>query len=212
MNKILISFAALMLVASPAFAAPNADMEKVVMTAPSVPSKGASQVVSGFYSTLVSAMKSGKSFDARAAQMKPAIERAFNLKDMMRTAAGPGWIKASPEQQAKLVSAFRSFSVANYASQFKAYDGEKFEVKGEEATGQGDVIVKTVLTSGSDTHELNYLMRRGPQGWQIVDVYLNGTISEMASRRSEFSSVLREQGPDALQKMLDQKSQTLANS
>ena len=41
---------------------------------------------------------------------------------------------------------------------------------------------------------LNYLLRDG----RIVDIYLTGTISELASRRAEFTALLREGGPEQL--------------
>jgi phospholipid transport system substrate-binding protein len=41
------------------------------------------------------------------------------------------------------------------------------------------------------------MRKTGPE-WKIVDVYLDGTISELASRRAEFTSILKSGGPDAL--------------
>jgi phospholipid transport system substrate-binding protein len=54
-------------------------------------------------------------------------------------------------------------------------------------------------------------MRNGAGGWQIIDVYLSGTISELATRRSEFSSVLRQRGPDALVALLQQRTAKLSS-
>ena len=33
-------------------------------------------------------------------------------------------------------------------------------------------------------------MRRGGAGWRVVDIYLNGTISQVAVQRSDFRSLL----------------------
>ena len=41
-------------------------------------------------------------------------------------------------------------------------------------------------------------MRKTGPDWKVVDVYLDGTISELASRRAEFTSIMRAGGPDAL--------------
>jgi phospholipid transport system substrate-binding protein len=46
-------------------------------------------------------------------------------------------------------------------------------------------------------------------GWQIVDVYLAGTVSELATRRSEFSSVMRRGGAEALVDALQKKTAQL---
>jgi phospholipid transport system substrate-binding protein len=52
---------------------------------------------------------------------------------------------------------------------------------------------------------LNYLMRQGDGKWQIIDVYLSGTISELATRRSEFTSVIRRDGAQGLLQLLDRR-------
>ena len=60
--------------------------------------------------------------------------------------------------------------------------------------------------------ELNYLMRDGDAGWQIVDVFLKGTISELATKRSEFSSVLRRDGAGALVQLIQTRADDLKKS
>jgi phospholipid transport system substrate-binding protein len=52
-------------------------------------------------------------------------------------------------------------------------------------------------------------MREGDAGWQIVDVFLQGTISELATRRSEFSAVLRRDGPEALVQLIQRRAEDL---
>jgi phospholipid transport system substrate-binding protein len=60
--------------------------------------------------------------------------------------------------------------------------------------------------------ELNYLLRQTPQGWKIVDVYLDGSISELARRRAEFASIMRSHGVDGLIALLKKKNEELAGS
>jgi len=43
-------------------------------------------------------------------------------------------------------------------------------------------------------------------------VYLNGTISELATRRSEFSSILRDRGVTGLITALDKKTELLSGA
>ncbi len=197
---------------APAAAVQKSMQQKVVLNPGPSTGRSASDVVRDFYGTLVNVMKDGSNlqFQGRYEKLRPAVARAFNAQDMMRMASGPSWVKVAPGQQSRLVNAFIDFSAANYASQFKSYDGEKFEVVGEKkGSNANEVIVETRLSSGSETHDLNYLMRKGNGGWKIVDVYVNGTISEMATRRSEFGSVLRTNGPDALFDLLSQRSRAM---
>jgi phospholipid transport system substrate-binding protein len=46
--------------------------------------------------------------------------------------------------------------------------------------------------------------------WQIADVFLNGTISELAIRRSEFASIRQRQGVDGLIAELIRKADLLS--
>ena len=54
-----------------------------------------------------------------------------------------------------------------------------------------------------------YLMHRVPGTWRITDIYLGGTISQLAVRRSEFSSVLVQAGPKGLLQRLAEKTKKL---
>jgi phospholipid transport system substrate-binding protein len=60
--------------------------------------------------------------------------------------------------------------------------------------------------------QLNYLMREAEAGWQILDVFLKGTISELATRRSEFSTVLRRGGAQALVQLIQNRAADLKKS
>jgi phospholipid transport system substrate-binding protein len=52
-------------------------------------------------------------------------------------------------------------------------------------------------------------MRNTGNGWKIIDVYLNGTISELASRRAEFGAILRSGGANALVSALTKQGDKL---
>jgi phospholipid transport system substrate-binding protein len=62
--------------------------------------------------------------------------------------------------------------------------------------------------NGEPVH-INYLMHQSGNGWQIADVYLNGTITELATRRSEFSGILKAQGINGLIAALNSKATSL---
>ena len=52
---------------------------------------------------------------------------------------------------------------------------------------------------------LHYRLRRNGGRWHIIDVYLNGTVSELALRRSEYTTVMKREGFDALVAELEVK-------
>ncbi|HEY1764659.1 MAG TPA: ABC transporter substrate-binding protein [Opitutaceae bacterium] len=173
------------------------------------------QVAQGLCDALIASMKSGAAagFAARKSALEPEIRRAINLPLMTRIVVGPPWRSLTPEQQQDLTAAFSDFSISTYANQFSGYSGQSFAVD-PKATPQasGDVIVRTTLKTGDpEPVKLDYLMRQISGEWKIIDVYLNGTISQLAARRSEFGSVLRNSGPSALIEMLKKKSAELSS-
>ncbi|MFC7541974.1 ABC transporter substrate-binding protein [Siccirubricoccus deserti] len=113
----------------------------------------------------------------------------------------------SPDQQQALATAFADWSIATYADRFDGYSGERFETLGESPLANGDRLVRTRLVRPNDAPvQLNYLLRQAGGGWRIVDIYLTGTISELASRRAEFTAILRDGGPAKLLAELRQRT------
>ena len=172
------------------------------------------QTASSFYDALLGAMKQGPTlgFGGRRQLLDPEIRRDFNLPLMTRLVVGPPWRSLLGDQQQALVDAFSDFSIATYANRFRDFSGERFVVD-PTATPlpSGDVIVHTKLFTGDgETVQLDYLMRENSGRWRIIDVFLTGTISELAARRSEFSSVLRQGGADALIELLKKKTAELS--
>jgi phospholipid transport system substrate-binding protein len=172
------------------------------------------QTARSFYDALLGAMKQGPTlgFGGRRQMLDPEIRRDFNLPLMTRLVVGPPWRSLAGDQQQALVDAFSDFSIANYANQFREFAGERFVVDpAATPLPSGDTIVRTTLfTSDGKTVQLDYLMRENSGHWQILDVFLTGTISELAARRSEFSSVLRQGGAAALIELLKKKTAALS--
>jgi len=138
----------------------------------------------------------------------PAITAAFDLATMTRLAVGAPWRNFSPEQKAAVQEAFTRFIVADYASQIKDYSGESFVVDPQttpEARGGGEIVKTRLLQPGGRTVNINYLVRGG----RVIDVYLNGTISDLATRRDEFASLIASGGAEGLLKRLQERTQSL---
>ena len=170
--------------------------------------------IESFYETLLAVMKDGQKlgFAGRREQLAPAIRQAYDFPLMTRLMVGPQWQNLSPADRRQLIDAFSDFSVATYASRFDDFSGERFEVDPNPTPApNNDVIIHTKLVRPNDAPvQLDYLLRDSGSAWQIVDVYLSGTVSELATRRSEFSSVLRRGGTNALVDLLKKKAAQLS--
>ena len=163
--------------------------------------------VRGFYDTLLMTMRNGPTLgqSGRYARLAPVVDRVFDVPSMTRLAIGPSWATLSPAQQQQLLEAFRHYVTATYVDRFDSYSGQQLQVTGERPYNT-DVIVQTkIVKSDGDTTTLDYRMRQNQGLWQISDVYLDGTISQLAIQRSEFYSILRRDGVDGLVMALNRK-------
>jgi phospholipid transport system substrate-binding protein len=169
--------------------------------------------VQRFYDDLLAVMRDAKrlGFDGRYSRLAPTVERAFDLPLMTRIAIGPGWAQIPADQQQRLTQAFSRYTISVYANRFDDYGGERFEVDLQGAATANGVVVKSRLVkSNGEKVALNYLLHQDAAGvWKIIDVYLSGTVSELATRRSEFASVLQRAGAEGLLREIEQRTAAL---
>src|SRR5258708_355075 len=172
----------------------------------------ASDTVRGFYQILLYNMHYGPRLgqQGRVGRLAPVVPRVFNIPYMIQLAIGPSWATLPEIQRQQVAQAFERYVTAVYAERFDKYSGERLEVIGEQPTNYGIIVRTQMLTATSEPGNLNSLMVGSGGGYQIGDVYLNGTISELAAKRSEFSSILRTQGVNGLIAALNNKALTLA--
>jgi phospholipid transport system substrate-binding protein len=181
-----------------------------VLTQAAMAASDPQAVVQSFYQVLLGNMRNGPMLgeSGRYARLAPVVARDFDIPAMTRLAVGVSWSNLNPTEQQRLIAAFGHYVAATYADQFDTYSGQQLQVTGERPYGP-DVMVKTkIVKANGKSTELDYLM--DPSG-QILDVYLDGAISELAIHHSEFHSILERKGVDGLVMALNQKVDLLAN-
>ena len=164
--------------------------------------------IRAFYDALLAAMKQADQLGVRGRydKLAPVIRSTFDLPAMTRIAVGPEWTTIPPEQQSALTDYFSRMTIATYANRFDGWSGQSFEVDPEVLPRNNGRIVRTKLNRPKEEPvTLNYLMRGTGDSWKIVDIYLSGTISELATQRSEFGAILKSGGPAALIESLRQQ-------
>ena len=150
-------------------------------------------------------------YQGRYDKLAPVLTQSFNMPLMARIAVGPHRASLTPDQQSKVIDAFTRLSIATYAARFDGYDGEQFQILSDTPITGGDEVVNTKMIRPHDEAvDLNYRLRPDNGAWKVIDVFLSGTISQLANYRSEFAATLRSQGPDALVATIEQKVKDLA--
>jgi phospholipid transport system substrate-binding protein len=164
----------------------------------------AAATVQNFYDALTASMKSGGTAKSRYDKLKPAIEQAFDISGMTALSVGPSWSSIPPADQKVLIEAFDRMTIANYARNFDSYGGEKFTVDPNVASRGSDKFVKSALQPASgDAVPFNYRMHQADGSWKIEDIYLNGNISQLAQKRSDFGATLQASGAQGLAKKIN---------
>jgi len=147
----------------------------------------------------------GRPFAQRFAQFAPVVDQTFDLQAILRTSVGPRWDTMSPAEQADLMRVFRQYTIASFVANFDKPKGA-FQITGERDTAGGQKVVDSTI---GDTR-LSYVLRQTGAGWQVVDVLADGTISRVATQRSDFHSTLAQGGGPALVATLQRKVSDLS--
>lgn len=172
--------------------------------------QGPAAVVEQLNQALLGAMQAsaeeGIGYDERFSRLRPVLASSFDFDAMARLAVGPEWRQLDPATQERISELFTTMSVANFAARFDDYGGERFEVTGEEPGPRDAVLVRSRIVRPRDEPVgLDYLLREQPEGWRIIDVFLDSRFSELARQRAEFGAILRQEGADALIASLEAK-------
>lgn len=161
--------------------------------------------------SLLESMRAGRSVSIteRYRKLEPVIQQVFALPLVTRLAVGPDWAKFSPDEQKAVLAAFTRFTTANYAYNFRNFDGEKFQIDDNVVSRGEEKLVRTQIIPAHDAPvSLVYRMREVDGSWKILDVYSNG-VSELALRRSDFAAAIASGGAPALIAYLNRTSDDL---
>ena len=167
----------------------------------------AKQVVEKFQSELIAVMKDGKQlgYAGRYEKLYEPISNSHDLTKIARIVVGKEWEKLSETQQQKLTDIFVRLSVASYAHNFKDYSGESFVFDSEEETARGGVVIHSHLVIPNDKPvKFDYMLKEKGNSWRIINIIANG-VSDLALKRSEYTSILLREGFDALISKINEK-------
>ena len=133
--------------------------------------------------------------------------------DMRRTtemAMGPNWKKATPEQQAQLVSEFKSLLIRTYSGALSQLRDQTIQFKPlRAAPDDKEVIVKTVVMGRGDPVPLDYRLEKTANGWRVYDMNIMG-VWLVEAYRNQFANQISQNGIEGLVKFLQDRNKQLA--
>ena len=174
----------------------------------------AGDTVQGLYDALLNTMKNGRTLrrSGRFTQLAPVIRRSFDVALMARLSIGPSWAGLSEAQRQQMTESFARYISATYVDRFDSYAGQRLEVTGEQPSSSGLMVHSQIIKASGEPVKVDYMLHRAGDNWLISDIYLDGAISEVATRRSEFSTIIRNEGIDGLIAALNRKADLLTGT
>ena len=136
-----------------------------------------------------------------------------NFRRMTAAAVGPGWRKASPEQQKRLQDEFKTLLVRTYAGALAQVSDQTINVKPLRASPEDkDVLVRTEVRGRGDPIQLDYWLEKTPgqgTGWKIYNLNVLGAWL-VETYRSQFAQEINAKGIDGLIDALAARNQSNA--
>jgi phospholipid transport system substrate-binding protein len=147
---------------------------------------------------------------ARAAALKPVLLKYFDMNGLAKHVLGAYWKKIDADQQQAFVAQFTNYVASVYGQRFKAYKGQKLEVKRVRDQG-ASATVFTAVTGGDDAGaRVDWEIRNDGAAPLVTDIRVEG-LSLADTHRQEFTSVLAQHNGDIGALMGILKSKSLVN-
>ena len=183
--------------------------------APTLAQTGADTLVRQISVEVIEAAKTDKAIQAGdinrvIALVDSKVMPNVNFEVMTRSAVGPQWRAATPEQRTKLQAEFKTLLVRVYAGALTQLKDQTVEVtKTLPVQGSTQVVVQTEVRGKGEPIKLDYRLDKAAEAWKIIDVNVGG-IWLVQSYRTQFAQELGKGGIDGLIAALVERNKTAA--
>lgn len=165
--------------------------------------------IQALYKALDLSEHSSAGVGKRSAMIAPVVDQAFDMDAILKRSVGLHYDHLSADERSSLIAAFKRFTVARYASTFRPGTDAVFSVS-QSSVEDGRTVVHTTIGNKNDPANtgtpIDYVMVQGPGGWRIVDILLDGHISQVAAQRADFKSIFSQSGASGLARTLTKKA------
>jgi phospholipid transport system substrate-binding protein len=174
----------------------------------------AAEVIRKFNDTLLESMKKGEalSYSERFKLLEPVVKDTFSFYYMAVKSTGNYWKSFSKEQKWLIIQKYTEWTTATYAGRFNEYDNEKFEVVSEEKNRSTVSVKSNIIKEDGEKVEFVYRLRKFDDKWKVIDILLQGNVSQLALTRSQFIGILDSDSYEGLLAMFQKKIDEFAKS
>jgi phospholipid transport system substrate-binding protein len=159
----------------------------------------------------VLAVVNGQAAEAqKQQQLRQLFSEHVDMEWMGRFVLGQGWAKATEDQRARYLAAYREYLLARYTTNFADYAGSKYTITGAKAESDGQFTVGMQVNSPNAKEQevqAGYRLRAAEGGqFKIIDIIIEG-VSLITTQRSDFGAVVQKDGMDKLIEQVQAKAQ-----
>ena len=199
MFKQLISAAAMMLA--------------LMASAPARADDSAESLVHQITADVIDTAKADKAIQAGDVNRVLALVEAkvmphVNFEVITRSAVGPQWRTATPEQRTRLQAEFKTLLVRVYSGALTQLRDNTVEItKTLPVPGGTQLIVQSEVRGKGEPIKLDYRLDKYGQDWKIIDVNIGG-LWLVTNYRSQFAAELGKGGIDGLINTLAERNKS----
>ena len=135
------------------------------------------------------------------------VKNSYDLEKMGKIIIGVDWKQMNKKTQKEFVNVFKRFISVNYFRRFNKINELHFEHQTVTNIEDKFKLARVILTADNEKLKIDYLLGFKNEKWKIFDVLLDGSISEVATKKSDFKKIIEEEGLSGLVKNLRIRNQ-----
>ena len=141
------------------------------------------------------------------AMIDDVIKNSYDLEKMGKIIIGIDWKQMDTKTQKEFINVFKRFISVNYFRRFNKINELDFENQTVTDIENKFKLARVILTADDEKFKIDYLLGFKDEKWKIFDVLLDGSISEVATKKSDFKKIIKEEGVSGLVKNLRIRNQ-----
>ena len=135
------------------------------------------------------------------------IKNSYDLEKMGKMIIGVDWKQMDTNTQKEFTNVFKRFISVNYLRRFNKINDLSFEHQTVTDIEDKFKLARVILTADNEKIKIDYLLGFKNEKWKIFDVLIDGSISEVATKKSDFKKIIKEEGVSGLVKNLRIRNQ-----
>ena len=141
------------------------------------------------------------------AMIDDVVKNSYDLEKMGKIIIGVDWKQMDTKNQKEFINVFKRFISVNYFRRFNKINELDFEHQTVTNIKDKFKLARVILTADNEKFKIDYLLGFKNEKWKIFDVLLDGSISEVATKKSDFKKIIKEKGVSGLVKNLRIRNQ-----